>query len=78
MAIDLYDTLTLAEHWACAIEYGDYTGLDDDEAQELDAWLTDYPGAVFVWGDEPLETIDAISGSFARCLEVNIFMEAEQ
>lgn len=30
--------LMLPEFWACALVYGDFSGLEDDEANELEAW----------------------------------------
>ena len=32
------ETYTLPAHWAPALITGDYTGLEDDEQAELDAW----------------------------------------
>ncbi len=30
-------------HWACPLVYGDYSGLSDDEAQEIDDFLASEP-----------------------------------
>jgi hypothetical protein len=35
-------TLTLATHYASALINADYTGLNDDEAADLDAFMRDY------------------------------------
>jgi hypothetical protein len=35
-------TLTLATHYASALINNDYSGLDDSEAAELDAFMRDY------------------------------------
>ena len=35
-------TLTLAAHYASALINGDYSGLDDDEAADLDAFMREY------------------------------------
>jgi len=36
---------TLPEYWACALIYGDATGLSDAEHEQLNEWLLDYkPG----------------------------------
>jgi hypothetical protein len=32
--------LTLPEFWASALINGDYSGLEDDEVQELEQWLS--------------------------------------
>ena len=37
-----YYELTLATHYASALINGDYSGLDDDEAADLDAFMRDY------------------------------------
>ena len=37
-----YYTLTIAAHYASALINGDYTGLDDSEAADLDAFMRDY------------------------------------
>ena len=36
------ETYILPEHWACALFYGDDTGLDDDDQAALDAWVKDH------------------------------------
>lgn len=33
----------LPEHWACALFYGDYSGLDDDDQRALEDWLAEHP-----------------------------------
>lgn len=35
--------LTLPEHWACPLLYGDVSGLDDQEEAALDSFLADHP-----------------------------------
>jgi len=32
------EILTLPAHWACALINGDFSGLEESEAQELEAW----------------------------------------
>ena len=41
MLNDHYE-LTIAAHYASALIYGDYSGLNDDEAADLDAFMRDY------------------------------------
>lgn len=36
-------TRILPTHWACPLINGDYSGLSDDEAQELDDYLASEP-----------------------------------
>ena len=37
------DTYILPSYWAPALINGDYSGLTDEEAAEIDQWLTDQP-----------------------------------
>ena len=62
----------IATHWACAIEYGDYSELDDAEISQLEEWLSDYPGACFQYGEDSFFARDDISGMMADCCEVTI------
>jgi len=32
------EILTLPAHWACALINGDFSGLEESEAQELETW----------------------------------------
>jgi hypothetical protein len=32
------EILTLPAHWACALINGDFSGLEESEAQEFEAW----------------------------------------
>lgn len=32
------EILILPAHWACALVYGDFSGLEESEAQDLEAW----------------------------------------
>jgi hypothetical protein len=32
------EVFTLPAHWACALVNGDFSGLEDSEANELEAW----------------------------------------
>ena len=45
--------LTLPEHWACPLLYGDISGLDDQDEAALDSFLADHPNLYCVdVGDE--------------------------
>lgn len=71
------DTTTIADCWACPIEYGDYTGLTEDEITQLKDWLDQYPQATFEWQHEPLFAEDAITGLMSTCLEVKVWIPAK-
>ena len=62
----------IATHWICAIEYGDYTGLDDAEESQVEEWLSDYPMAIFQYGENSFFARDEISGMMSDCCEVTI------
>ena len=36
-------SLDLPSHWACALIYGDESGLEDEDQGQLDAWVKDNP-----------------------------------
>jgi len=36
------DTVNLPEYAVCAIEYGDYSGLDEVDEKEITSFLDDY------------------------------------
>lgn len=73
-----YDTYTIAEHWVCAIEYGDTTGLTDEEEAELNQWLVALPAGPLCWSwSESSEFArDAVSGLMANCLEARLWVSS--
>ena len=47
-------TYTLPAHWACALINADCSGMDDDEIQALDLWLSDNsPGYCLDCSEDP-------------------------
>ena len=72
-----YFTYHIAEHWVCAIENGDYSGLTDDEALALDGFLETLPRNAlgWHWGDEPSFAMDEISDLMANCLEGRLYIQ---
>ena len=77
MNLQLVDQFTIAEHWVSPIEYGDYTGLKNFEIELLREWLSDYPCAVFQWGERDEYARDAITGLMAQCVECSIYMRGD-
>ena len=49
--IQSIEEATIAECFVCAIEYGDYSGLTDEEESQLNYWLENYPYCIFEYGD---------------------------
>ena len=73
MSLTLTDTVMICSAYVCAIEYGDYTGLEDHEVPLVDAFVSQYPSATYEWDDESQFAKDAVSGLMADCVEVNIW-----
>lgn len=65
---------TIADHWLSPIINGDYTGLEDDEIQTLDAFLADLPanGIWDVVSDEGHFARDEISDLHANCFDCTL------
>ena len=71
-------TLTLATHYASALINADYTGLDDDEAADLDAFMRDYwnlPDATLdlPMDAEPYFGTDEVSGWHADVIDFKLY-----
>jgi hypothetical protein len=62
---------TIARHWVCALEYGNYSGLEA-EIKDLEAFLATLPatGGCWDWGtdDDTNFALDEISGLYADCV----------
>ncbi len=62
---------TIADHWSPALINGDYSGLDDDEIQALENFMSDLPSAWGHWDipdDYPDFRVDDVTGYFANCV----------
>lgn len=72
-----YYELTLASHYLPALINADYTGLNDDEAADLDAFMRDYwklPDAALTFkGDETHFAVDEVSGLHADCYTCRLY-----
>ena len=73
-----YDTFSIAEHWVTAIEYGDYSGLTDDDEKELEQFLSTLPcGPVsWSWSHDTEFSKDAVSGLMANCVEARLWVSS--
>lgn len=69
-----YDTYSIAEHWITAIEYGDYSGIEDGEEEQLEAFLSSLPcGPVsWSWSHDSEFSRDAVSGLMAQCVKARL------
>jgi hypothetical protein len=60
-------------HWASALVNGDFSGLEDSEAVEVEAFMDSLPGPVvglpenigFVWNTSWTDTPDQLAGEYA-------------
>jgi hypothetical protein len=73
---DYYEE-TIAGHYLSALINADYSGLSDDEAAELDAYMMTYCAlpdlTISTADDEPSFTVDAVSGLHADCYTVRFY-----
>ena len=64
----------IASAYACYIEYGDSSDLEDDEIEIIDNFLDDLgENLYFVWGEESQFCKCSISGLLSDCLQVAIY-----
>lgn len=73
---DYYEE-TLAAHWLPALINADYTGLSDDEAAELDAYMLTFcalPDLTISTADDQSQfAVDAVSRLHADCYTVRFY-----
>lgn len=65
-------TVHLAEHWLSALINGDYSGLDESDMADLDAWTASNPCDHYSPGVSVGFTRDDVSGLLADCVEVDL------
>ena len=77
MNMEHYGTVMICPVYVCAIEYGDYSGLNDSEERQVNDWIRRQPvHAVFDWGgavNEPRFTQDAITGLMGDCIKCKVY-----
>ena len=73
---DYYEQ-TIAGHWLSAMINADYSGLSDDEADDLDAFMRTYNRlkdmTIDIIDEEPHFAIDAVSDLHADCYTVRFY-----
>jgi hypothetical protein len=65
----------IGQHFAVPLEYGDVTGLSDEEERLLRRWVAAYPNASFVWCGEDEFAQCEITGLRGACVTVEIYGE---
>lgn len=73
--IQLIEEATILECFVCAIEYGDMSGLDDEEESLACAWLDNYPFCMFKYGDSSEFAKCEITGLMSDCVTVKIYKD---
>lgn len=71
--IQLIETCLIAEYFICAIEYNDYSGLNDEEESQLNDWLENYPGCMFEYGGSVEFAKCEITGLMGKCVNVKVY-----
>jgi len=73
--IQLIETCTITEYFACAIEYNDTSDLMDEEEIQLNDWLKNYPGCMFEYGEYLEFAKCGITGLMSDCVTVKIYKD---
>lgn len=62
----------IAEHFICAIEYGDYSDLSDEEQAQLEDFLANVPSKLFSYSQESHFAKCDVCGLHAQVLDVTV------
>lgn len=72
-----YDTIPIAGCYLIALVNGDYSGLTDEDIDQLEKWYESYKPdgsfLTFIPADNPEIAIDKVSGLLAECYETQVF-----
>lgn len=62
---------TIGAQYVCALEYGDLTGLDDNEIHALEDFMSDLPASNghWSWGDDESFARDDVMGYWGQCVK---------
>ena len=71
MKFEEYD-FNIAECFTVYFEYGDSSGLTDQEIEQADNFLKDYKNSCFKWSDELHFARCDVTGLYADTLDVTI------
>lgn len=76
--IQEYDKFDICSAYVCAIEYGDFSGITNNEQSEVENFLNNLPdGSMFQYGEKSYFSRDEISGLMADCIETTVFYNAK-
>lgn len=73
--IKYWNTLSIPEWSVCAIEYGDYSGLSDDEIALIEGFFQDFPCDRFTiqWGSDREFCISPAFGLPGTCIDADFY-----
>lgn len=80
----IIDECYIGTQFPCALEYGDLSGLEEEEEQDLNNWLalqtvradkhTKFPSLRFEYEDEPEFETCSVTGLKGNCVAVTVFI----
>lgn len=73
--ITQYNTIHVGNHFAVAFEYGDYTGLSDDDLQLFSLYSQQHvmPNTCYEFGQDTDFRKCDITGLMGDCIEIKLF-----
>jgi hypothetical protein len=73
--VKYWDTLSIPEWAVCAIEYGDFSGLSDEEESLINGFFEDFPLSRFTiqWGNDRFFSNNPAFGLPCTCIEAEIY-----
>lgn len=69
----LSDKKTISSHFICAIEYGDFTGLEEHEDALVEEFMKEFAGCFFQYSDRTHFATCYICNSKSDCVDVEIY-----
>jgi hypothetical protein len=69
----------ISSHFSTAIEYGDTSGLSEDDCESLDIFLEDLPegSKVFEYGENDNFEKDEVTGLMSDCIDFKVYIDKE-
>lgn len=78
MAIEFYGEFLICEEYVSALEYGDFSGLNEEEETLVNAFIEGLPNcSAFEWGESSEFETDAITGLKAKCVTCKVYCPPE-
>lgn len=73
--ITFFNTFSIPSWAVCAIEYGDYSGLSDDEIRQIEDFFEDFPCDKFTiqWGEDEYFSNSPAFGLPCTCIDAEFY-----